>query len=38
MTYSFDFDTKVLSVRETGKITIAAVSTRFGLGIATVTR
>ncbi len=38
MTYSLDFRVKVLSVRETENLTISEVSTRFGIGIATVVR
>jgi transposase len=38
MTYSLDFRLKVLSVRAADNLTIAAVSTRFGVGVATVTR
>lgn len=38
MTYSLDFRTKVLTVRETENLTISEVSTRFGVGIATVVR
>ena len=38
MTYSSDFRRKVLSVREKESLTIAAVATRFNVGIASVTR
>ena len=38
MTYSLDFRRKVLSVREQDDLTIFEVSTRFGVGIASVTR
>jgi hypothetical protein len=38
MTYSLDFRVKVLSVREAENLTISDVSTRFGVGIATVVR
>lgn len=38
MTYSLDFRRKVLSVRKAEGLTIAQVSVRFGIGIASVTR
>jgi transposase len=38
MTYSLNFRIKVLSVREAENLTISEVSTRFDIGIATVTR
>lgn len=38
MTYSSDFRRKVLFVREKESLTIAAVATRFSVGIASVTR
>ncbi len=38
MTYSLDFRRKALSVREQEGLTIAAVATRFGVGIASVVR
>lgn len=38
MTYSSDFRRKVLSVRDKEGLTIAAVATRFSVGIASVTR
>jgi transposase-like protein len=38
MTYSLDFRRKVLSVREREGLRIADVATRFGVGIASVTR
>lgn len=38
MAYSIDFRRKVLSVRKAEGLTIAQVSTRFCVGIATVTR
>jgi transposase len=38
MTYSLDFRNKVLSVRASEDLTISSVSTRFGVGIATVVR
>jgi transposase len=38
MTYSIDFRLKVLSVRAAENLTISEVSTRFGVGIATVVR
>jgi len=38
MTYSLDFRRKVLSVREREGLTIAEAATRFGVGIASVTR
>jgi transposase len=38
MTYSLDFRNKFLSVRASENLTISSVSTRFGVGIATVVR
>ena len=38
MTYSLDFRKKVLSFREKEKLTIPAVASRFGVGIASVKR
>ncbi len=38
MTYSLDFRRKVLDVRDKDKLTIAEVSTRFCVGIASVVR
>jgi len=38
MAYSLDFRRKVLSVRKAEGLTIAQVSVRFGVGIASVTR
>ena len=38
MTYSLDFRRKVLSVREKEGLTIAQVTERFDVGVASVTR
>ena len=38
MTYSVDFRRKVLSIREQDGLTLAETATRFGVGVASVTR